>query len=134
MNYLVCGTTNKTEYVQGFFVKYGDGGVDIEPLAHLYKTQIFDVAKKLNVIKEIQQRTPSPDTFTLAVSDEEFYFRIPFRTLDLLLYAWEQQIPMENVCKEMNLEEDQVKRAFADFTAKHNQTLHHQKQTPRLLI
>ncbi len=39
-NYLVCGTTNKSEAIQGLFVKYGDGGVDIEPIAHLFKTQV----------------------------------------------------------------------------------------------
>jgi len=49
MNYFVCGTTNRTEVIQGFFVKYGDGGVDIEPIAHLYKTQVFELSKWLGV-------------------------------------------------------------------------------------
>ena len=71
-NYLVCGTTNKSEVLQGFFVKYGDGGVDIEPLAHLYKMQVYQLAKYLEVIGEIIKRKPSPDTFTCNVSDEEF--------------------------------------------------------------
>jgi NAD+ synthase len=124
MNYLVCGTTNKSENIQGFFVKYGDGGVDIEPLAHLYKTQVCQLAEYLGVIDEIIQRTPSPDTYSFHVSDEEFYFRIPYEKLDLLLCAWENKVPLEEVCKVMALEEDQVKRAFRDFAAKHHSTEH----------
>jgi len=63
-NYLVCGTTNRTELLQGFFVKYGDGGVDIEPLAHLYKHQVYQLADVLHVPDEIISRLPSPDTFS----------------------------------------------------------------------
>ena len=124
MNFLECGTTNKTEVLEGDFVKYGDGGVDIEPLAHLYKTQVFELAKHLGVIQEIIDRTPSPDTFSFPVSDEEFYFRIPFGKLDLLLYAWRNNIGISKVCKVMDLEEKQVKRAFRDFTGKYNTTKH----------
>ena len=123
-NYLVCGTTNKTEIVQGFFVKYGDGGVDIEPIAKLYKTQVYELAAYLGVGKEIMERAPSPDTFSLAVTDEEFYFRIPYDTLDLLLYAWENDVAREEVCESMALTEEQVKRVFRDFTSKYNATKH----------
>jgi len=86
-NYLVCGTTNKSEALQGLFVKYGDGGVDIEPIAHLYKNQVFKLAAHLGVIEEIIGRAPCPDTYSAPVTDEEWYFRMPFKQLDLLLYA-----------------------------------------------
>jgi len=131
-NYIVCGTTNKTETVQGFFVKYGDGGVDIEPLGHLYKTQVYQLAEYLGVISEIIERAPSPDTFSFQVSDEEFYFRIPYQTLDLLLYAWGYDIPLERVCETMNLTEEQVKRAKRDFNAKYNATKHLRQLPPTL--
>lgn len=123
-NYLVCGTTNRTETVQGFFVKYGDGGVDIEPIAHLYKTQVYELARHLGVIDEILNRVPSPDTFSFTVTDEEFYFRIPFDRLDLLMYAWEHGIDICEVAQSMGLSEEQVKRAFRDFTSKRNATKH----------
>jgi len=123
-NYLVCGTTNRNEDVQGFFVKYGDGGVDIEPLAYLYKTQVYQLADYLGVIKEIIERAPSPDTFSFTVSDEEFYFRIPYDKLDLLLYAWENNVAIPEVCEAMSLTEEQVKRVFRDFTSKQNATKH----------
>ena len=132
MNYLVCGTTNKTETVQGFFVKHGDGGVDIEPIAHLYKSQVYQLAEYLGVISEIIVRDPSPDTFSFEVSDEEFYFRIPYATLDLLLYAWENSIPVKNVCETMDLTEEQVKRANRDFAAKYNATKHLRQLPPTL--
>ena len=131
-NYIVCGTTNKTETVEGFFVKYGDGGVDIEPISHLYKTQVYQLAEYLGVISEIIERAPSPDTFSFQVSDEEFYFRIPYVTLDLLLYAWEYNIPLERVCETMNLTEEQVKRATRDFAAKYNATKHLRQLPPTL--
>lgn len=132
MNYFVCGTTNRSESIQGFFVKYGDGGVDIEPIAHLYKTQVYQLSEYTGVIEEIIQRTPSPDTYSFEVSDEEFFFRIPYDKLDLLLYSWEKKVPIAEVCEVMNLTEDQVKRAFRDFSAKSNATQHLRILPPRL--
>lgn len=131
-NYFVCGTTNRSETIQGFFVKYGDGGVDIEPIAHLYKTQVYQLSEYTGVIGEILQRTPSPDTYSFEVSDEEFFFRIPYDKLDLLLYSWEKKVPIAEVCEVMNLTEDQVKRAFRDFSAKYNATRHLRRLPPTL--
>jgi NAD+ synthase len=121
-NYLVCGTTNRSEYIQGFFVKYGDGGVDLEPIAHLYKMQVYQLAEYLQIIPEIIKRAPSPDTFSFPVTDEEMYFRIPYNILDLLLYAWETKVPVSEVASVINLTEDQVKRCFRDLTSKYNTT------------
>lgn len=123
-NYLVCGTTNKTETIQGFFVKYGDGGVDIEPIAQLYKTQVYKLASHLGVTKEIIERAPSPDTYSYQVTDEEFYFRIPYDELDLLLYAWEKGFGLDEVGKVMGLSEQQIRRAFRDFHSKYKATEH----------
>jgi len=133
MNYLVCGTTNRSEVVQGFFVKYGDGGVDIEPIAHLYKTQVYQLSGWLGIIGKIIKRTPSPDTFSFEVSDEEFYFRMPYDKLDLLLYAWANKLPLGDISEVMELTEDQVRRAFRDFKAKYNATQHLRRLPPSLL-
>lgn len=123
-NLVVAGTTNRTEYLLGDFCKYGDGGTDMEPLAHLYKNQIYQLADHLGVTPEIIGRSPSPDTFSLPVSDQEFFFRIPFDRLDHLLYAWEHRIPVPETAHALGLGEDAVKRAFADFTTKHRATAH----------
>jgi NAD+ synthase len=133
MNRFVCGTTNRSETVQGFFVKYGDGGVDIEPIAHLYKTQVYALADFLGVIPEIKERVPSPDTYSFEVSDEEFFFRMPYETLDKLLYAWEKQVPVDEVCDVMGLEKKQVRRAFRDFKSKKKATEHLRMLPPSLL-
>jgi NAD+ synthase len=121
-NYLICGTTNRTEYIQGFFVKYGDGGVDIEPILHLYKMQVYQLAEYLKITREIIEVSPSPDTYSFPVTDEEMYFRIPYNILDLLLYAWEHQVPISEVSTTMNLTEDQIRTAFRDITSKYNAT------------
>jgi NAD+ synthase len=121
-NFVVCGTTNRSEYIQGFFVKYGDGGVDVEPIAHLYKTQVYQLADYVGVIPEIVKRSPSPDTFSFEVTDEEMHFRLSFDLLDLLLYAWENHISAAEVATVMNLSERQIKRAFRDITSKYNAT------------
>ena len=131
-NYLVCGTTNKSEALQGLFVKYGDGGVDIEPLAHLYKNQVFQLAEYMGVIPEILSRAPCPDTYSAPVTDEEWYFRMPFRQLDLLLYAWENKVEISEVCRVMELSEEQLKRAYRDFTNKYNATMHLRQLPPSL--
>ena len=123
-NCLVVGTTNKSEADQGFYVKYGDGGVDIEPLAHLYKTQVYQLAEYLEVPEEIVKRTPSPDTFPSEVSDQEFYFCLPYDTLDLLLYAWEKKVPRSRISGVLQLSEEQINRVFRDFESKKKATAH----------
>ena len=132
-NYIVGGTTNKSELLQGFFVKYGDGGVDMEPIAHLYKTQVFQLAEFLDIPQEIVKRTPSPDTWSAGVSDEEFYFRIPYDLLDLLLYAHEQQIPLEDVSKVLNMPPEKIMRLYKDFDAKNKATWHLRIMPPNLI-
>ena len=121
---LVAGTTNRTEFVLGDFCKYGDGGTDIEPVAHLYKNQIYQIADYLGVIPEIIERSPSPDTFSLPVTDQEFFFRVPFDKLDHLLYAWENNIMVNKTAQVLDLSEEAVKRAFTDFSAKNRATAH----------
>lgn len=121
---VVAGTTNRTEFILGDFCKYGDGGTDIEPFSYLYKNQIYQISEYLNVIPEIINRQPSPDTFSLPVSDQEFFFRIPFDKLDYLLYAWEHDIPADEVANVLDLSEEAVKRAYKDFTSKNRATAH----------
>jgi NAD+ synthase len=94
--------------------------------------QVYQLASYLGVIKQIIERPPSPDTYTLVVSDEEFYFRIPYHKLDLLLYAWERKISETEVAKAMDLTEDQVKRAYRDFSSKYNATKHLRRLPPTL--
>jgi NAD+ synthase len=123
-NLIVAGTTNRTELILGDFCKYGDGGTDIEALASLYKNQIYQLADYLDIVPEIKDRIPSPDTFSLPVSDQEFYFRIPFDKLDFLLYAWEHKVSTNETANVLGFSEDAVERAFRDFTSKSRATAH----------
>jgi NAD+ synthase len=121
---IVCGTTNRSEALQGFFVKYGDGGVDIEPIAPLYKTQVYQLGRFLGVPEEIIARTPSPDTYSFVVSDAEFFFCLPYDLLDLILYAIEQDVPKDEVAAALELRPDQVERAWKDLIRKRAATEH----------
>lgn len=131
-NYIVAGTTNKAEVAQGFYVKFGDGGVDIEPIAHLYKTQVYELARNMGVINEIISRSPSPDTYSLPVTDKEFYFCLDYEILDLLLYACENNVPFNNISNILDLNEEQIKRVFRDFQAKERATWHLRQMPPSL--
>lgn len=121
-NHAVIGTANKNEHDQGFFVKYGDSGVDIKAIGHLYKTQVYQLAKYLNVTDEIQRRTPTSDTYSAPCTQEEFFFRLPFETMDMLWYAQEHNVPASEAAAVMSLTEAQVSRAYADFSRKRKTT------------
>jgi len=120
--FAVIGTANKNEHAQGFFVKYGDGGVDIQPIAHLFKTQIYQLARHLGVPEAIQKRPPTTDTYSAPCDQEEFFFRLPFEKLDLLWFAQEHQVPIGETAQVMNLSEVQVQRVFDDIKRKQRTT------------
>jgi NAD+ synthase len=108
LNYAVIGTGNKNEHDQGFFVKWGDGGADIKSIAHLYKTQVYQLAAYLNIPKEIQERTPTTDTYSAECTQEEFFFRVPHEIGDLVWYSMENNIPTKEVASALDLSEEQV--------------------------
>jgi NAD+ synthase len=120
--YAVIGTANKNEHDQGFFVKYGDSGTDIQPLAHLFKTQVYQLARFLGVPEAILKRPPTTDTYSAQCDQREFFFRLPFETLDLLWLALEHQTPVHQVAEVMGLSEEQVQRAFDDIVRKRRTT------------
>jgi NAD+ synthase len=121
-NYAVIGTANKNEHGQGFFVKFGDSGVDIQPVAHLFKTQIYQLAEFLGVPEEIRLRPPTTDTYSAPSTQQEFFFRLPFELMDMLWYAQEHAVPIAEVAQGMGLDEVQVERAFNDFNRKQRTT------------
>ena len=129
-HYIVCGTTNKSEMMQGFFVKYGDGGVDIEPLAHLYKVQVFELGEYLGIPREILSRDPSPDTYSYEVSDKDFFFCLSYDVVDTILYAIEHKISNEEIATELNLLPEQVERARADLVRRQNSARHSRIMPP----
>lgn len=121
-HYAVIGTANKNEHALGFFVKHGDGGVDVQPIAHLFKTQVFQLAKYLDVPPEIQQRTPTTDTYPGGSTQEEFFFRLPFDVLDAIWLGLEQNRSVEEIARALDLTTDQVARVIADIRRKQRTT------------
>ncbi len=122
LNYAVLGTPNRLEYDQGFFVKNGDGAADIKPLAHLYKTQVYALAEHLGLPEEIRSRPPTTDTWSLAQSQEEFYFSVPYAEMDLCLYGLENGFAADDVAARSGLTVEQVQSVWRDIAAKRSAT------------
>ncbi len=122
LNYAVSGTPNRLEYDQGFFVKQGDGSADFKPIAHLYKTQVYQLARYLGVPEEICRRPPTTDTFSMPQTQEEFYFALPYDRMDLCLYAVNHGVSAEEVAPVVGLTSTQVERVFKDIEAKRRAT------------
>jgi len=120
--FAVIGTTNRNEHAQGFFVKYGDSGADLQPIAHLYKSQVYQLARHLGVPESIQRRTPTTDTYSAACDQQEFFFRLPFETLDLLWLALNHGVPSAEAATVTGLTEVQVQRVFDDIHRKQHTT------------
>ncbi len=118
LNYAVLGTPNRLEYDQGFFVKNGDGAADIKPIAHLYKSQVYQLAEALGVPAEIRSRPPTTDTYSMPQSQEEFYFSLPYDKMDLCLYAVNHGVGAAEVATALELQPEQVERVFQDIAAK----------------
>ena len=118
LNFAVAGTPNRLEYDQGFFVKLGDGAADIKPIAHLYKTQVYQIAEYLEVPEEIRNRPPTTDTYSLAQSQDEFYFSLPYDKMDLCLYGKNSGFPVETVANVLDLSPEQVQRVYHDIDTK----------------
>jgi len=118
LHYAVLGTPNRLEYDQGFFVKGGDGLADIKPIAHLYKSQVYQIADYLGVPASVTSRPPTTDTFSLPQSQEEFYYNLPTRTLDVVLHGYNLGRPLTEVARDAGLTIEQVERSYRDIEQK----------------
>ena len=121
-NFTVVGTTNKTEYLQGYFVKYGDGGSDIEPLVHLYKTQIYQIANFLKLPEEIINQDASPDVWSFKTNDEEFFYAVPYNIVDLILYGREKNLSINEIVKFSNLGSEKIEKLIQFQNQKQNKS------------
>jgi len=130
--YAVSGTPNRLEYDQGFFVRLGDGAADVKPIAALYKTQVYALARHLGVTPEICERPPTTDTYSLSQSQEDFYFSLPWPTLDLVLWGRNHEVPPAEVGAVLGLTGAQVQRVYDDIDQKRRSTAH--LHAPALLL
>jgi NAD+ synthase len=122
LNYAVIGTPNRLEYDQGFFVKNGDGSADVKPIAHLYKSQVYALARHLKLPKEICDAIPTTDTYSLPQGQDEFYFALPYHKMDLALWALNNKRSAAELGAALGLSEAQAKHVYADIEAKRRTT------------
>ena len=118
LNFAVLGTPNRLEYDQGFFVKNGDGAADIKPIAHLYKSQVYQLAAHLGVPAEILSRPPTTDTYSLPQTQEEFYFALPYDKMDICLFGLENAVAPATIAAATGLTQANVEAVWVDIAAK----------------
>ena len=118
LHYAVVGTPNRLEYDQGFFVKGGDGLADLKPIAHLYKTQVYALARHLGVPDGVITRPSTTDTYSLPQTQEEFYFALPAATLDVLLHAHNRGVPPTVAAMRAGVPPPQAAAAYEDIARK----------------
>jgi NAD+ synthase len=118
LNYAVIGTPNRLEYDQGFFVKNGDGSADIKPIAHLYKTQVYALARHLGLPPAVCDSTPTTDTYTLPQGQDEFFFALPYQQMDQALWAFDHDVPAALTATRMGVTPEVVKYVYRDIEAK----------------
>jgi NAD+ synthase len=118
LNYAVAGTPNRLEYDQGFFVKNGDGAADFKPIAHLFKSQIYQLAEYLEVPEEIRLRPPTTDTYSLQQSQEEFYFALPYEKMDLAIYARDKNLSAADLANALGATAEVAERVYSIIDAK----------------
>ena len=124
LNYAVLGTPNRLEYDQGFFVRNGDGAADLKPIAHLYKTQVYALARHLRLPDEIASAAPTTDTYSLPQGQDEFYFTLPYREMDLALWSSNHGIAADDLARVLGVSGEAARRIYADIAAKRRATRH----------
>ncbi|MDP4222300.1 MAG: NAD(+) synthase [Bacteroidota bacterium] len=122
LHFAVIGTPNKHEQEQGFFVKYGDGGADVMPIGNLYKTQVYQLAEFLGVPQRIIERTPTTDTYSATQTQEEFFYQLPFRLMDIYWFGYENGYSPEEVSAVMGETPERIDALFKNFERKRKTT------------
>lgn len=122
LNYAVVGTPNRLEYDQGFFVKNGDGAADVKPIAHLYKSQVYGMARHLGLPERVCAAVPTTDTYSLAQGQDEFYFALPYRSMDLALWALNHDVPAAELARVLGIGEPEAQAVYEDIRNKRRTT------------
>ena len=107
-NSLVCGTSNKSEILLGYFTKYGDGGVDFQPLGDLYKTQIYQLAKYLKIPTPIIKKPPTAGLWLGQTDEKEL--EMSYQTIDLILLGLELKSTIDEIQKFAHASKFQIER------------------------
>jgi len=126
-NKLVIGTTNKSEYLIGYFTKYGDGGVDFEPIQHLYKTEVYELAKYLKVPKEIIEAKPTAGLWEGQTDEDEI--GMSYEKLDRILKHLSNNTPYRPSFKEQGINTKDFDRVVRLIKSSE-----HKRRLPKCLV
>ena len=123
---LVIGTSNKTELLTGFFTKFGDGGVDFMPLGDLWKYNIKQLARYLEIPENIIKKAPSPGFYEGHTDEAEL--GLSYDNIDLILYSYEKGLTIKEISKDLSISTQEVARILKRVKA--NQ---HKRANPLIL-
>ena len=98
---LVCGATDKSEVMLGYYTKWGDGAADIEPIVDLFKTQVRQLARHLGIPREIVEKPPTPGLLPGQTAEGEL--GMSYDVLDLILYGLEHFMRPERIASDLGL-------------------------------
>lgn len=132
LNYAVVGTPNRLEFDQGFFVKNGDGSADIKPIAHLYKTQVYHLAKYLEIPDDIATAEPTTDTYSMDQGQDEFYFALSYEKMDIALWSYNHEVPVDQLASYLKIDPGHAQFIYDDIVSK-RKTTHYLHAKPYLM-
>ncbi len=115
LSYAVVGTPNLLEFDQGFFVKGGDGLADVKPIARIYKTQVYELARELGLPQGIAGRHPTTETFSLPQTQEEFYFGYPYDRMDPLVWGQSTGVAPAELAPRVGMSAEEVEVAYGEI-------------------
>ena len=109
-NFLVLGTSDKSEYSIGYFTKFGDGSADLLPISKLYKTQLREFAKILGVPNNIITKKSSPNLWKEHIAEEEI--GITYEEIDSILYCLEKRLTIDEIVKKTEIKKESVEKIY----------------------
>ena len=109
-NFLVLGTSYKSEYSIGYFTKFGDGSADLLPISKLYKTQLREFAKILGVPNNIITKKSSPNLWKEHIAEEEL--GITYEEIDSILYCLEKRLTIDEIIKKTEIKKESVEKIY----------------------
>jgi NAD+ synthase len=102
LNNAVLGTPNRLAYNQGFFVKNDDGSATLKPIAHLYKTQMYALARHLSLPNSTCDIEPTTDTYSMPQGLDEFYFYLLYKQIYLALWVYNHDYPLGDLADHLD--------------------------------
>ena len=126
-NFLVLGTSDKSEYSIGYFTKFGDGSADLLPISKLYKTQLREFAKMLGVPTNIITKKSSPNLWKEHIAEDEL--GITFEEIDSILYCLEKRLSIDEIIKKTEIKRESVEKIY-----QMHENSWHKRLPPKMIV